>query len=365
MHCDRRTLFKIGAVSSTSILLRGACGWQLSAFGETPSSSRGRAYEVQFPAMGSLLHLKWLDQQSATPEAGKALAQRIRSQGIEIAEFWDGILSDYDDESDAMQLGKLADDGEWHDVKKELASVLTACDSWNRISDGAFDAALGTMTRLRRRRRLPTEKEWEEARDVSGWKWVEWDGAANRIRFKKPGVRFDFGAIGKGWVADAIYAMLVGEGIPCCSVDFSGNIRFGDAPPGTDGWPVSIDRCQEEGEEPAELCRLRLSQCGIATSGDRWQRFPDSRSRSATEKTSHIIDPLREDGIDQVQNITIIAETATAADAASTATSVRQGRDLEDWLKKLKGESPKAEWIIQSIRDGQLELVTNREGVAK
>ena len=235
-----------------------------------------------------------------------------------------------------------ADNGNWVSVSSELWTIIHMCDQWHRWSNGAFDAALGTLTRLRRQRKKATESQWGEARLKSGWRFLELDASNQAFRFTTPGVRFDFGAIGKGIVVDRIAEMLVQLGIEQFVVNASGNMRIGHAPKDSQGWPIAIEMPPTyESHAGVELLRMRISRCGIATSGDRWQRFPNAPGDAKKDFASHIVDPMTAAGITGRQSVTIIAENAADADAAATATCVRANRDLAGWLEVLSRRKPK------------------------
>ncbi|AMV30630.1 Thiamine biosynthesis lipoprotein ApbE precursor [Pirellula sp. SH-Sr6A] len=348
-----------GAVWMTETM--GGVGGSVLWGAQAPSSeSEPASFQTQFPAMGSLLRILWEDSGPTRAEAAER-AKGVDREGRALAEYWNGLLSDYDDESEASRLSAAADDLQWHPVSEDLGRVLREADRWYRLSEGAFDASLGAMTRLRRKRKLPASTDWERAKESIGWEWVDWDGDRGRLRFKRPGIRFDFGAIGKGWVADRIFDLLTGKDLDRCLINFAGNMRIGNPPSNATGWPVSIDACSRGGatEEPVELVRLSLSQCGISTSGDRWQRLPDARSQSRSETSSHILDPRLGLGLDAPQSITILAPDATSADAASTATGVQIHRNASHWLERLSESSPDYRWIIQILRANEIHLMQN------
>ena len=286
--------------------------------------------------MGSKINLRWFAEESEQ--------NRIAESARQMADKWVAILSDYEPNSQAMLACASADCGDWIPISDELWTVVQMCDQWHHWSNGAFDAALGSITRLRRQRKSASKTQWEEARIKSGWHLLALDAEEKAIRFTVPGVRFDFGAIGKGFVVDRIAEKLVELGIERYVVNASGNMRIGKAPSDSQGWPIAIDiPPQNSSKLSVELFRMRMSQCGIATSGDRWQRFPNSAGSAKEDDSSHIIDPSTSAGVTGQQSVTIVAENATDADAAATATCVRANRDLPGWLEVLAEKKPKLE----------------------
>ncbi|MCE3015520.1 MAG: FAD:protein FMN transferase [Pirellula sp.] len=320
-----------------------------------------RAFELQIPAMGSLLNIRWiLEDLKLNEPAQQSLNEAIGEEARSVCNHWTSVLSDYDEESEAMQLASLGDTGRYCWPSEDFAYALDVGDRWYRLSEGALDIALGAMTSLRRKRTPPDSSMWLLAKQSSGWGNIEWDPCRRGFRFSRPGIRFDFGAIGKGLVADKVYAMMFSKGVGCCIVNFSGNMRIGSAPPGTTGWPVAIDNLYaNHHEEESLLRRDRYHDCGIATSGSRWQRFLDSSSLGQEDKTSHILDPRTLNGIKLKQSATIVSATAIESDAAATATSVHQTRDIGYWLTKISYWNPSCRWIVQSYVDDDLLVRTN------
>lgn len=360
----RRFLASSFTTCITSSLAMGVAGQ--SCVAANPSAPdpapawNSTSFQTQFPAMGSLLKIVWEDEGDSRKEVLER-AKQFDQGARDTAEHWNSILSDYDDDSESSNLTRHADDLNWHSVSNDLASVLNEVEDWYQLSMGAFDASLGAMTRLRRRRRLPSERDWGQAKERVGWQYVEWDRKQSRLRFRRSGVRFDFGAIGKGWVADRISELFASQGVHRFLINFAGNMRIGKPPIGKTGWPVSIDAVLENApeQEPAELLRLSLSQCGISTSGDRWQRLPDASSPTSETRTSHIMDPRVGLGIASPQSVTIIADNATRADAASTATSVHLNGNRSGWLDRLSASSGDFRWLIQIVENREIRLLHN------
>jgi FAD:protein FMN transferase len=335
----RRDLLRLGSNAIATLLVQKVSGHKNSFANAGPASGDVRAYELQFPSMGSTINLRWVAESSISPEKLRALAHSVASD-------WVAILSDYEPDSEASQVCEQADRGDWTRVSGSLWNVLAQCDHWNRQSDGAFDAGLGAITRLRRvKRRSESEEAWEQARKCSGWD-----------------------RIGKGIVVDAIAEKLVEVGIECFNVNASGNMRLGKGPK-LDGWPIAIDypvpmslkRPEPNDKNTASFAKIRLSECGIATSGDRWQRFPDAPQEASSLLSSHILEPRDKRGVGSHHSVTVIAPTGTLADIVATTTSVHFGRDPIAWLKKLTTLEPNIEVLIlnQNHESGDLEVTCN------
>lgn len=340
-----RRLASIGMVGSWSLRSPARCIAQLDA-GEPIG------YRVTIPTMGSLIEIRWMGGERASE-------QQVVDAASECADNWVEVLSDYQQDSECMRLCRAASGGDWVAVSEPLWRVLLECDTWYRITEGAFDAALGAITRLRRATKDVPETVWQEARARCGWEHIELNLAEQRVRFHRPGVMLDFGAIGKGFVVDRIGERLRAMGIDSFVVNASGNMVCGSPvrshgvdPDRSVGWPVAIGVL---GDSEREFKRLRLSHCGIATSGDQYQRFRDGASEGNATRTSHIVDPVQRQGLEQSNMATVITAMASDADALATACCVHLQRGtLSSWLARARGELPRAEYVLQSWREGAI-----------
>ena len=310
-------------------------------------------YRISIPSMGSLIEVRWISGKSGSEQTVAKTAQSC-------ADAWVDVLSDYQQDSECMQFCRDASTGAWVSVSESLWRMLIECDRWHRLSEGTFDAALGALTRMRRSRKEFPESDWQEARTRCGWDHVELDRNKRRVRLHRPGVMLDFGAIGKGFVVDRIGEQLRTIGIDQFLINASGNMLIGEGIASEDGsdsrvgWPVSVGDLKDS---QRELKRLRLSHCGIATSGDQFQRYRDRASAGGVsegddKRTSHIVDPLQRRGLEQSNMATVITGSASDADALSTACSVHLSRGtLPSWLSRVERELPRAEYVLQSWRD--------------
>ena len=298
-----------------------------------------RGFEAEFPSMGSKINLRWYSNQKSQDQ--------VVEEAKLIAMYWTSVLSDYELDSQTMLACFKADEGDWVPLSNDLWNVVKQCDQWHQWSEGAFDAALGAITRIRRQRKLATQLQWAKAKQSSGWNLLELDPLSQSIRFVTPGVRLDFGAIGKGIVVDRIAEKLLSMGIERYVVNAAGNMRMGLGPAETAGWPIAIDfPVNNPTESPIELLRMRFMNGGVATSGDRWQRFPDANALNSDDRSSHILEPSSGNGLSGHQNVTVFAENAADADAVATATCVRARRDLAGWLQTLSEHKPNVHAII-------------------
>lgn len=309
-------------------------------------------YTLVIPTMGSQISIRWIPDAELLQEGNSETVEAVEKKLREVNDQWVEILSDYQQDSEVNRFCGEADDLRWHTPGERLWQVIELCDRWNRWSEGAFDAGLGALARLRRGRREYPVEVWEQARMASGWERLELDYTSHRVRFRIKGVRLDFGAIGKGFVVDRLAECLEGVGIRRYVVNASGNMKLGECPrsESTEGWPVTIG-CVESPDR--SLALLQLQCCGIATSGDLFQKFRDGprrgqgdatsasggRNIEGESKTSHIVDPGRKQGLQHAQMASVVTTDATHADAFATALCVHMERGTaRRWLTGMESK---------------------------
>jgi len=140
------------------------------------------------------------------------------------------------------------------------------------------------------------------------------DHAANRLG--KPGMQLDLGGIAKGFAADEALRVLQQQGITRAVVAASGDMAIGDAPPGEIGWPITL-RTFEAADGKDRLITVRLTHCGVSTSGDLHQSI-----EITGKHYSHIVDPGTGLGLTARIACSVIAPNATLSDALATAMCV-------------------------------------------
>ena len=229
-----------------------------------------------------------------------------------------GILSDYDAQSELRRLCATAGNGRAVPVSEDLWRVLAAAQAVSEQSQGAFDATVGPIVRLwrraRRQRQMPSSERLQEARQLVGYRLVALEPKTHAVRLGRAGMGLDLGGIAKGYAVDEALKVLRKHGIRRALVDAGGDIRLGDPPPDRKGWRIGVAPL-EVAAKPSRY--LSLSGCAIATSGDAWQ-YVEIRGR----RYSHIVDPRTGLGLTDHSSVTVVAPDGTTADALASATSV-------------------------------------------
>ena len=278
------------------VLVLAACGAESTASRSVPSSPFVR---VSRPVMGTEAHvvLYARDPKAAFDAAQAALDEIQRLENV---------LSDYDPESELMRLC-AAEHDEPVPVSRDLYDALSLALDFARRTGGVYDPTVGAYTHLWREARKtgarPSDEALAEARTRVGWQKVEMHPPTRSVRFTVKGLQLDLGGFGKGYAAQAAWAMLGIAGFPQCLVDVGGDIVVGAPPEGQEGWRVAL----EDGTA------VRVHDCAIAGSGpgDRAIEIGDVRY-------GHILDPRTGVGITTGARSTVIAPDAASADVFAT-----------------------------------------------
>jgi FAD:protein FMN transferase len=201
-------------------------------------------------------------------------------------------------------------------VEPSLFQLLLLAREISRETAGTFDPTSGRLIALwracRGEGRIPTADEIAAALAVTGMGHVQFDEAEQTVRFDRPGVELNLGAIGKGHAVDRAAAFLVQEGVAewLFHGGFSSVLVRGDHC-GYGGWPVGIRNPLLPHER---LATILLRDQSLSTSGSNVQYF-----RYDGKRYGHIVDPRTGWPAEELLSVTVTAPTAAAADALSTA----------------------------------------------
>ena len=229
------------------------------------------------------------------------------------------LLSDYEPDSELMQLCRRSEPGRPVEVSPELFFILKRALALSKASDGAFDVTVGPVVQLwreaRRSRTLPDPAQLAAARERVGWQSVRLDEKHRTVELLKPDMRLDLGGIAKGYAGDEALRVLKRHGITRALIAAAGDIVVGDPPPGRNGWRIGIAPLDSPEGPPSRY--LRLENAAVSTSGDAFQYVEIDGVRY-----SHIIDPRTGLGLTTRSSVTVVAKDGITADSLASAVSV-------------------------------------------
>ena len=291
-------------------ILTLACLLSAIAFGQTTDRLPQR-YEFTQIQMGMPFHVVlYAPDEDSANAAARAVFSRIKQLN--------GIMSDYEPDSELMRLCGTAGSGRPVPVSRDLLSVLSSAQALSRLSDGAFDVTVGPVVKLWRKARqtkeFPAPDDLASARAVVGFRNLRIDEKAGTVELLKAGMRLDLGGIAVGFAIDDVLALLKARGITSALVDGSGDIGVSDAPPGAAGWRIGIAPLDAD-KEPSRY--VILKNAAVTTSGDAFQYIELDGKRY-----SHIVDPKTGLGLTERASVTVLAPNCTVADSYTKAVMI-------------------------------------------
>ncbi|MHC5061074.1 MAG: FAD:protein FMN transferase [Planctomycetota bacterium] len=267
----------------------------------------------------------------------------------------DEMMSDYIADSQLSQVNRQAYEGPVH-VDDDLFEVLHLADEYSRKTDGAFDVTVGPVVALWRRAQeggeLPTEIELARASAKVGFDKLVLDAQNKTVRFAVDRMRLDLGAIAKGYAIDLAIEAMQKTGAVGGVIDVGGDVRcFGSPSDKNENWLIGL---QDPTADGRLLLVLKLHDMAVATSGG-YRRFAEAQGK----QYSHIINPRAGSAADELISVSVVARTATAADALATAVSVmglEKGFELIESLEETE---------VLVVPAGKTDEIIHTEGVRR
>ncbi|BAN00886.1 FAD:protein FMN transferase [Ilumatobacter coccineus] len=244
--------------------------------------------------------------------ADARLARKVDSLVVAEIDRLEAMLSRHRHDS-ALERWKR-DELTGDDMPHEFAGLLIRARWWATRTNGALDPRAGALTELWRRSaaagHVPADREVDAARRLlaqPGYEITD-DGEVRRVG---DCTDLDLHAFGKGWIVDrALRAAQATAPNAAIVVSAGGDI----ARAGPGDTVIAIDDPFRPYDNAAPVDRVILGRGGLATSG--------SARRSVEidgHRFSHIIDPRTGQPAHGAASVSVIADSAEAADAWATA----------------------------------------------
>jgi len=261
--------------------------------------------------------------QVAADRAAAAAFQRIKQLN--------DIMTDYDSDSELSRLSRTSGQEQAVPVSPDLWVVLERAQALAQSSHGAFDVTVGPYVNLwryaRTQGKLPDPARLAKARLAVGYTKMHLDPAHHTVKLLVPDMRLDLGGIAKGYGVDQALKTLGRLGVASALVSGGGDIGVSGPPPGAAGWRIELPPLDASNAPPARF--VVLSQAGISTSGDLFQRLEINGIRY-----SHIVDPRTGVGLTDHSLVTVIASDDFMADGLTKVMSVLNPKDALAFLAR-------------------------------
>lgn len=247
-----------------------------------------------------------------------AVARRAITAALDAVAEAERRLSPHREDSDVTRLNEAAG-GAPVRVDPRTFEVLELARRVSERSGGAFDvtfAALSPVWRSLRERppRLPSDQDIERARALVDWRQLMLDREESTASLQRRGMRIDLGGVGKGHGVDRAGEVLIAQGIENFIVGGGGDLLVRGSKRGTP-WRLGIQHPRQRNTLVGALSLP--SNSAVVTSGD-YERFVMHED----VRYHHIIDPRTGRPARGTMGVTLIAPSATLADAMSTAVFV-------------------------------------------
>lgn len=255
-----------------------------------------------------------------------AQAERALQAAFAAIEHVDRVMSLHRPESALNALNGAAGRGAVP-VDPMLIDILGTARTVHGWSGGAYDVTCLPIMQLygfyaqlttpaATPQQYPSDAAVQRALDAVGMAQLTIDAQRHEVGLARLGAGVDLGSIGKGYAVDRAVTALRAAGVEHGMVDAGGNVyALGtpqDAQADADGWTVAI-RNPFGGPEAPYFERLTLRDAAVATSGNYEQSVVlDGR------RIGHLFDAARAQPVDTQVSATVVAATATMADALST-----------------------------------------------
>ena len=243
-------------------------------------------------------------------------SRALRAGFDEIARI-EQVMSSWREDSDVTMLNATAGKQPFP-CPAELYAALVSARTLAEHTDGAYDPTIGPLIEawdLRGKGRVPNKRQLEKAMAPVGWQSLVLDSDTQTASFERDGMAVDLGGIGKGFALDHAVVAMELRGATRGLLNFGGEIcAWSDGTP----WDVSI-------ADPADRLRpvltFTITDAAVSTSAQSERGFERKGVRYG-----HVLDPKTGRPVDSTGSVTVIAGSATQADALSTALFV-MGRD--------------------------------------
>ena len=231
------------------------------------------------------------------------------------------------------EISLLNEDGPYYpvSVSPEVYELLKYCGRLYEETHGAFDITATPLSEvwgfMRRAGRLPSEEERLEALAKVSAGRIQWDDAECAVQLGCEGMKVSLGSIGKGFALDAAARILEIYGLN--DFIFHGglsSVLARGARRGRKDWLVGLHHPLKPNER---LMEIPLKDRALGTSGSATQYF-----WANGRKFGHVLDPRTGFPAMNVLSATVLAPTATEADALATAFYVMGPEEAEAFCRE-------------------------------
>jgi thiamine biosynthesis lipoprotein len=244
---------------------------------------------------------------------GKHAEEALRAVGGE-AERLEKNLSCFMSGSEISRINRSAG-MKSEKLSSDAYEVLSRAAKFSSCCQGLFDVTIGPLVNLwdyKNASEIPDEARIRQVLPLVNNADLILDPCGKTAGLQKAGQSVDLGGIGKGFASDKFLEVFRKSGVSSAFTNIGGNVAALGTKPDGSPWRVGIRHPRQENRL---IGAVSVADKAVVTSGDYQRYFVDSKGK----RRHHILDPTTgypsESGL---VSVTIVADSATAADALST-----------------------------------------------
>ena len=252
----------------------------------------------------------------------KAAAQTVLQHCFAEIRRLEALFSLYAPNSELSQLNR---NGRLDNPSPEWQTLLGAAHQAHTLSNGLFDPTVQSLWQAYAAHfkqspdatEGPSQAEIDDALARTGWQHVSYNAGA--IQLEQPCMQLTLNGIAQGFITDHISSILKNAGYQHVLVEL-GETRAIGLHPERRPWSIGI----KDAQQPAKLHEVaELDNQALATSGSYGNPF------SSDGNYHHLIHPQSGRPSTRWKSLSVIAPTATQADALSTGLSFASATEIE------------------------------------
>jgi len=208
---------------------------------------------------------------------------------------------------------------EWQDVENDFCNKVEQSLTISEQSGGAFDITVGPLVNLwgfgpaGMIDEPPADDEIAALLETTGFEMLHADCSRPAVRKDVTDLMIDMSAIGKGFAADRVAALLISLGYDSFLVEVGGELSIRGFNSRGEPWAIGVEAPLPGSRKPHTV--LHLTDTAMATSGD-YRNFFEADG----ELYSHTIDTRTGRPVSHLlASVTVIDEMGWRADALATA----------------------------------------------